>query len=355
MPDDHQERTERGTQKRRDDARKKGKSPRSREITTAAIMLASALFLVFSSEFLIARLKEIMILFWSGTIATPMTSETFSQVMNSAVMASLTIIGPTMLFFGLVGVISMIGQSGLVLTEAPLSPDWSRVNPLTGFKRIVSFQSSAELLKGIVKLAIVAWVSYRLIQKDIPTIIEAVDSDPDRLLMMTVTFATRIILWVGIAMAFLGAVDYLFQIWNFERSIRMTRQEIKEEGKQTDGNPLIRSRIRNIQRALTKKRMMTDVPKADVIITNPTHLAVALKYRSETMAAPIVVAKGAGLIAEKIREIARKNQIPILENKPLARSLFSGVEIGSPIPSDLYKAVAEILAYVYKLRGKSIK
>jgi flagellar biosynthetic protein FlhB len=149
-------------------------------------------------------------------------------------------------------------------------------------------------------------------------------------------------------------VDYLFQFWSFERSIRMSRQELKEETKQTEGDPLIRSRIRSLQRSLARRRMMSDVPKADVVITNPTHLAVALMYRSETMGAPVVVAKGAGMIAEKIREIARMNQIPVLENKPLARTLFKGVHIGAPIPSNLYKAVAEILAYVYQLRGKKL-
>jgi flagellar biosynthetic protein FlhB len=354
MAEDRQDRTESATQKRRDEAKKKGNIPRSREITTAALMLASALFLVFGSPVLIARMKEIMVLFWSGSLSAPMTVESFPQLLNSAMLESLKIIGPIMFFFGLVGIVSITAQTGLVWNEAPFSPDWSRVSPLSGFKRIVSFQSSAELIKGLIKLTIIGWISYGLIQKDISTIIEAVDSDPNRVLMMTVSFVTRLILWAGIAMAFVAAVDYLFQLWNFERSIRMTRQEIKDEAKQTEGDPRTRSRIRSLQRSLARKRMMADVPKADVIITNPTHLAVALMYRSETMGAPVVVAKGAGLIAENIREIARKNQIPILENKPLARTIFKEVKIGSPIPSNLYKAVAEILAYVYKLRGRTL-
>lgn len=354
MAEDQHERTERGSQKRRDEARKKGNVPRSREITTAALMLASALFLVFGSPLLISKMKEIMILFWSGSISAPMTVESFPSLLNSAMFESLKIIGPIMLFFGLVGAVSIAAQTGMVWNEAPFSTDWSRISPFSGFKRIVSFQSSAEMVKGILKLTIIGWISYRLIQKDISTIIEAVDSAPDRLIMMTVSFITRLVLWVGIAMALLAAVDYFFQLWSFERSIRMTRREIKDESKQTEGDPLVRSRIRSIQRSLARKRMMADVPKADVIITNPTHLAVALMYRSETMGAPVVVAKGAGMIAEKIREIARKNQIPILENKPLARTIFKGVEVGSPIPSSLYKAVAEILAYVYKLRGRTL-
>jgi flagellar biosynthetic protein FlhB len=354
MPDDQEDRSERASQKRRDDAKKKGKGPKSREITTAAIMFASVLFLIFGSPIVIARMKEMMIYIWSGSMSAPMSTDTFSQLMNSAVFDSLKMIAPVMLFFGLVGVVSITGQTGLIWAEGPLAPDWSRINPLAGFKRIISFQSTAELVKGIVKLVIIGWISYRVIQKDISAIIEAVDSGPDRLLLMTVSFVTRLILWVGIAMAFLAAVDYLFQFWSFERSIRMSRQELKEETKQTEGDPLIRSRIRSLQRSLARKRMMSDVPKADVVITNPTHLAVALMYRSETMGAPVVVAKGAGMIAEKIREIARMNQIPVLENKPLARTLFKGVKIGAPIPSNLYKAVAEILAYVYQLRGKKL-
>lgn len=354
MSEDQQERTEQASQKRRDEAKKKGRGPKSREITTAAIMLASVIFLIFGSPVVIARMKELMVLIWSGSLSAPMSPGSFQQLMNGAVLESLKTIGPIMLFFGTVGVLSITGQTGLIWSESPIAPDWSRVSPIAGFRRIVSFQSSAELIKGVIKLVLIGWISYRLIQNDISTIIEAVDSDPQRLLLMTVTFATRLILWVGIAMVFLAAMDYLFQFWNFERSIRMTRQEIKEESKQTEGDPLIRSRIRNLQRSYARRRMMSDVPKADVVITNPTHLAVALMYRSETMGAPMVVAKGAGMIAETIREIARKNQIPVLENKSLARTLFKGVKIGSPIPSNLYKAVAEILAYVYQLRGKRI-
>jgi flagellar biosynthetic protein FlhB len=354
MAEDSQERTERASQRRRDEVRKGGNVPRSREVTTAALMIASVFFLYFGSTVIIHELKSMLAIFWNEAVGVPMSSEMFQTTLNRAMLESLKIVVPVMGFFGIISALSVVGQTGLIWTGIPFTPQWQRINPFAGFRRIFSFPSTAELVKGLVKLALVGWISYRLIRKDLPVVIEAADSGPDRLLLLAVTLFTRLFLWVGVATVFLAAVDYLFQIWNFERSIRMTRQEIKEENRQSDMNPQIRTRIRTIQRTLSRKRMMADVPKADVIITNPTHLAVALLYRSEEMGAPVVIAKGAGEIAAKIREIARSHQVPVLENKPLARTLFRNVKVGAPIPTSLYKAVAEVLAYVYRLRGRRV-
>jgi len=247
-------------------------------------------------------------------------------------------------------IVSHVAQFGLLNAPEALSPSWSRIDPVEGFKRMFSPQAVAELLKGLLKMGIVAWVMWRTVMSEWEVLASmgsvsawAMGSEMARGIL-------NIGLRAGVVLAGLAIVDYLYQRWEHERGLRMTKDEVKEEYRQREGDPKVRARIRQRQREMARRRMMAAVPKADVVITNPEHLAVALKYDKANMAAPTVVAKGAGYLAAKIREVARRHSVEIVENKPLAQALYKMVEVGGQIPVELYRAVAEILAHVYRNR-----
>ncbi len=247
---------------------------------------------------------------------------------------------------------TVIAQVGFAFTGEPFVPKFDRLNPFTGMKKIISMRSVVELLKGLLKASIFAVMIYTAIRNYLPvsskTMQMPLEIGSRQFWDMLWTLAMRLALML-LVMAF---ADYFYQKWDFEKSIRMSKKEIKDEYKQMEGDPQIKSKIRQKQREMAKQRMMSDVPKADVVITNPTHIAVALAYDRKVMGAPQVLAKGGDYLAKRIREIAEINLIPIIENKPLAWALYQNVEIGEEIPEDLYKGVAEVLAMVYRLKTK---
>jgi flagellar biosynthetic protein FlhB len=242
-------------------------------------------------------------------------------------------------------------QVGILFTMETLKIKGDRINPLSGFKRIFSLRSAVELVKSIIKILIVGWVAYSYLKSKTDDVLKLIDTDLMDVLFFIGDAAFTVALRICMAMIILGFADYLYQRFDYEKSLKMTKQEVKEEYKQMEGNPEIKSKIKQKQRQISLKRMMQDIPKADVVITNPTHFAVALKYDAEKAAAPIVVAKGQDYIALRIKQIAAENRVQIVENKPLARTLYSTVDIGQAIPPDLYQAVAEILAFVYNLKN----
>ena len=246
---------------------------------------------------------------------------------------------------------TVIAQVGFAMTGEPFGPKFDRLNPFTGMKKIISLRSVVELLKGLLKASIFAVMVYNAIKNYLPMSSKAMQ-------MPLIVGATQFwdMLWrmairLALMLLVMAFADYFYQKWDFEKSIRMSKKEIKDEYKQMEGDPQVKQKIRQKQREMAKQRMMQDVPKADVVITNPTHIAVALVYDRELMGAPQVLAKGADFLAKRIRDIAQANLVPIIENKPLAWALYENVEIGAEIPEDLYRGVAEILAMVYKLRA----
>ena len=263
---------------------------------------------------------------------------------------SATVLGPVFGVMVLSGVISNVAQVGFLITMKPLMPDINRINPLQGFQRLFSPRSFIELAKSIAKLLIVGFVVWRSISDRLIELLVL----PQMQLIPATGVALSMIFdmatWAAAALFVLAAADYGYQRFSFERQIRMSREEIREEMKQTEGNPVIRQRVRQLQRQTAQRRMMQAVPQADVVITNPTHIAVAIKYEGGSMRAPRVLAKGEGFIAEQIKRIARENDVPTMENKPLARALYKACEVGHEIPGDMYAAVAELLAFVYRLR-----
>ncbi|MBI4651432.1 EscU/YscU/HrcU family type III secretion system export apparatus switch protein [Candidatus Desantisbacteria bacterium] len=266
----------------------------------------------------------------------------------------LKIILPFMLVLLFSAFLSNYIQIGFLLSPKCIIPKLSRINPLEGFKKIFSKTAIIEFLKAFFKIMIIGYLSFLVIEEVVNVILTLGDVDIKKIIESIGQIILKIGLKLSVYLMILAIADYGYQRWMHEKNMRMTKQEIKDEMRDIEGNPVIKSRIRSNQRQTAMQRMMSEVPKADVIVTNPTHIAVALKYDSKTMSAPCVVAKGVRLIAERIKKVAKEHDVPVIENKPLARSLYKLCEIGKEIPMQLYRAVAEMLAYIYKLKGKSI-
>jgi flagellar biosynthetic protein FlhB len=260
------------------------------------------------------------------------------------------------LLLGLIIAVFVVGvtikQVGWVISFEPFKLDFGRLNPISGMKKILSMRSLVELFKGLLKASLFCVVIYVALRNKLPTAVHAMQFPMEQGALHLWDLLWDLSMRLAVMLLVMAIVDYLYQKWEFEKSIRMSKQEIKEEYRQMEGDPQIKNKIRQKQRELAKKRMMSSVPKADVVITNPTTLAIALIYDRDVMAAPQVVAKGKGLVARRIREIAEEHQVPVVENKPLAWALYEAVEIGDEVPENLYRGVAEILAMVYKLKKK---
>jgi flagellar biosynthetic protein FlhB len=250
------------------------------------------------------------------------------------------------------GIVVSAAQVGLYLTWEPIEPNWERINPISGMQRFFSMKNIVEGIKAVLKLTVVSLIVYFFIKSQAEKTLPLLSLPVHESLIVTLQSVMKLFFILTGSLLVLGALDYGYQRYELESRMKMTKREAKDEFKLREGDPLIKSRIRSIQRKMASKRMMEAVPKADVVITNPTHFAVALQYNEKEMAAPKVIAKGADIVAQKIKEVAKFHRIPCVENRPLARTLFKNVEINQYVPRDLYKAVAEVLAYVYRLRGR---
>jgi flagellar biosynthesis protein FlhB len=250
----------------------------------------------------------------------------------------------------LAGIFSNVSQNGFMLSGEPLTPNFNKLNPINGIKRLFSLRSFVESAKAVVKVVVIGFMAYSMLRKDMDQIPGLVSLSITDILAFMGHSALKLGYYTCLVLILLAAIDLFFQRWQHERDLRMTKQEVKDEYRQREGDPMVRSRIRAVQREMAMRRMMDAVPDATVVITNPTHLAVALKFERD-MQAPQVVAKGAGPIAQRIKAVAQENDVTIIEQKPLARALYKMVEIDQYIPGELYHAVAEILAYVYRLKG----
>jgi flagellar biosynthesis protein FlhB len=355
MAEDRSNKTEPATPKRKEEARKKGQIAVSRDVSTAVILLSGIGLL--AAMLPVGLLKMTEMTRRGLTLSFPLDfyeKMTITQVYTMIIQAGITVVTlslPVVAGILVMGSGASLLQTGLLWRANAVQPDVERINPIKGLSRLFSLRSVMELVKGLFKIAIVTGVGLWVARYDLLQIPALIGFDMGTVLQVTGQLSLKVALAVAGAITVLASLDYFYQRYEWERSLRMSKEEVKEEHKATEGDPLIKSRVRTIQREMIKKRMMAAVKTADVVITNPTHLAVALKYDTTTMGAPVVVAKGAGLIAERIRELARHHGVPVVEHKFVARTIFRLVDIGKEIPSELYRAVAEILAFVYRARG----
>lgn len=349
-----QEKSEEATPRRREEARKKGQVAKSRELSSIAVLFASILILFWGASFFYYQNTNIIRYYMQIAATTHLTQGNAIQIAKNILWQFFIILLPLMSATFIIAILSNIFQVGLLFSFEAIEPKLSKVNPLEGIKRLFSLQSIMEFVKSLFKVLIVSGITYYAIKSEMDNLLPLVNLEPVQIIIYISKTSIAILWKSSLALLILAILDFIYQKWEFEKNLKMTKQEVKEEYKQTEGDPFIKSRIRQIQREMARKRMMAEVPKADVIITNPIHLAIAIKYERGQMEAPQIIAKGADNIAKKIKEIAEKNSVPVIENIPLAHSLYK-IDIGKFIPAELFGAVAEILAYVYTLKKKKNK
>jgi flagellar biosynthetic protein FlhB len=348
MPDG--ERTEQATPRRREEVRKKGQVAQSLELLSAITFIAGIMIIGSLIHTIYIQISSILVRYLSNMNVFTLTVQSTRKVIQDIVYNFFIILLPIL---GIVFIVSLLVgfvQTGFLFSSGPITPELSRINPLAGLRRIFSKRSLVELLKSIVKIAILGFLGYSFVQGMERDVFSLWKVSLSGILQFITGSILRFSQEAGIFLLVLGLADYLFQRREFESNIRMTKEELKEELKETEGDPLIRSRIKQKQRELATRRMMQEVRKADVIVTNPTEYAVALKYEPKTMKAPVVLAKGVRLMAQRIKIEGRRWNVPIIVNPPLAQMLYKLVDIGEEIPPRLYQAVAEVLAYVYRRR-----
>lgn len=340
---EHQERTEQATPRKRQKAREKGQVARSRDLTSIVSTGGVILIMYLTGR----HLADNAIHLTSGLLSLDYGTNAITVLKAASLKGMMALMPFLTVAFGLAVATGFL-QGGLIFK--PLELKLEAVNPINGIKKMFSINGLTEFLKSLMKFSIGAYLLYAVIKNDLYALPSLMDMGHRGIAVTISLLILKVATYGVLCFLAIAIIDYFFQKWQFERSIRMSMKELKEEHKESEGDPYIKSKIKSIQKEMAMKRMMQEVPKATVVITNPVHLAVALKYEGKSMSAPKIIAKGADVLAEKIKETARKKGVPIVEDKPLARMLYK-VEIGSYIPEDLYRAVAKILAYVYKMRG----
>lgn len=346
------ERTEEATQERRMEFRKRGQVAQTREVASVLVFLGGALVVWALGRFMLTQIVEVFGYSFGDTLVKSIRAGDFIPAMKFCGTKLFLLLAPLLGVALIISFTSTLLQVGFLYNEEALKLDFERINPVNGFQRIFALRSVIEGLKSLIKIIVIAAVVVMIIKSKIFSVPYLIQFNAEQIIQFVGDTTVKLLGGVGVFMVVVAGLDYGFQRWEIEKKMRMTKQEVKEEYKNREGDPMIRARIRKIQRDIATRRMMQQVPKADVIITNPTHIACAIKYDPEKYPAPVLIAKGADHVAEKIKTIARDNNIPIVENKPLARTIFKTMKLGSVIPRQLFQAVAEVLSYVYKLKGK---
>lgn len=349
-----EEKTEKATPKKLKESREKGQVLQSKEVNSALMLLGAFAVISITGGFLGNSMVKLTKFFYQDYLNLDylFSQRNLYQLLVSALFYTFVLSIPIAGVCFLIGLVGSYMQVGFLFTTKTLTFKLSKLNPIEGFKRMFSLKALVELAKSIVKIVMVGYVVWAYAKDQINVILNTIEMNVESIMVTLSNLAIGIGYRSGLVLVFLAILDYLYQKYDYEKQMKMTKQEIKEEYKQTEGNPQIKSKIREKQRQISMRRMMQEIPKADVIITNPTHFAIAIKYDPHQGQAPKVLAKGQDLIAQQIKKIAKENDVPIVENKPLARTLYDMVEIGDIIPPDLYQAVAEVLAYVYQMNKK---
>ncbi len=353
MPGDAGEKTEAATPRRRQEAREKGQVARSHDLGSALLLLGGMLALrwlgPWTMQVLVAAVERYLVVDDAASAARL----DLAPLVASVGLCVLSATGPIMVALLLVALLSHLAQIGFLVTSEPLRPNLTRLNPIAGFGRLFSSRTLVQLAMNLTKLMVVTWVGYLAIESRLDKIMLAMDVGGWQQLVVISRVLYEVGLILAIVLLVIAVIDFAWQRWRHERDLRMSKEEVKEELRRMEGDPIVKQRRRRMQLVAALQHIRKNVPTADVVVTNPTELAVAIKYDVATMQAPKVVAKGQDYLAAKIREIAVQSGVPIVERKPLAQALFKTVEVGQEVPEQFYKAIAEILAYVYELAGKA--
>lgn len=347
------EKTEKATPKKRQDARKKGQVLKSQDVTSALVLLSVFSFLMIAGT----SMRDGIMSFFNETFSKYMLIDTLSiklvvKIYKDVLSEMAIIILPIMAIAMIAGIAGNFLQFGFMFSTEPLKFDLTKLDPIKGIKRMFTVRSLIELVKSILKITLIGSVTTAILWMNIDDVLSLSFKTPGA----TLITVSKLTVFMGIAasvvLLIIAVLDYFYQKFEYEKNLKMSKQDIKDEYKNSEGDPLIKSKIKQRQREMAMRRMMQEVPQADVVITNPTHYAIALKYDEETMDAPKVIAKGTDFVAQKIKLIAKENEVVMVENRPLARAMYDQVEIGQHIPDEFFKAVAEVLAYVYRVKRK---
>ena len=350
MAEDLGEKTEDPTQKRLTEARERGQVSRSADLSAAIILSgAAALLYIFGFEIFGGMGSYMRLTLEPETLGAGLHLDSVEQSIRLAVSVSLRLLTPVLLLMALIAWLEQLGQVGWNFTTKPITPKFDRLSPAKGLKNIFSKRSLVKAGLNIAKLVVIGGVAYIVIHSGEQRLAASPALTPAGIFLLTTRLVTELGLWILAVLLIIGIIDRTYQTWQRTQDLRMSKQEVKDERKSTEGDPETKARRMRIAREMVRQRLRSAVPQADVVVTNPTHYAVAIKYDSDSMNAPRVVAKGADFLALQIRLIASANSVPIVERKPLARALYHGVEVGQEVPPQHYAAVAEILAYVYRL------
>ncbi len=355
MPADAGEKTEAPTARRLEESRGEGKVAKSQDLAAAMGLLAGLFLLNIYGPAMLSGFMGILRECLTINHAPISGQVALEESWRMIVRYSWGILGPFFLVLVVVAIVANLMQVGFLLVGKPLVPSFEKISPLAGIKRLFSLRSAMRLVMSLSKVIIIGLVAYYTIESFMPELVGLAGADFLKVINRGTSLVFILGLRMGLILLILALLDYFYQKHQMNQDLRMTKQEVKEEFKRMEGDPIMRQRRRSVARELATQRMSQAVPKADVVITNPTHLAIALKYDPSEMPAPKVVARGAGYVAQRIREIAMENDVPIMERKPLARALYKSCEVGDFVPQELYKAIAEVLAYVFELAGKGFK
>jgi len=351
---DSGDKTEKATPKKRKKAREEGQVLQSKEMNSAIVLLCLFITIRIAGSYMYEQLIVYFRRVFNDypNVLDLYTIDGIRKLCFEIIIKFLKIVAPVFVVALFTGIASGYAQVGFLFTTKTLAVKLNRINPLSGLKKIFSLRSITELVKSILKIVIIGFIGYSYLRGEAQNILSTMDMDVSSIAVYIGITSMNVAIRMCIAMLIIGILDYIYQWWEYEKNLKMSKQEVKEEHKEVEGNPEIKGKIRQKQRQMALGRMLQDVPKADVVITNPTHFAVAVKYDPKVSDAPLVVAKGQDYIALRIKEIAKDNKVEIVENKQLARTLYSAVEVGDKIPPDLFQAVAEVLAFVYGIKNK---
>jgi flagellar biosynthetic protein FlhB len=349
--EDGQEKTEEATPKRREEARGKGQVPRSRELTTMAMLVIASVTLLMMGESMVVQLGKVMSLGLDFEREKAFDPWAMLEILQQGIYQGILLLLPFMLVMVITAVAAPAALGGWNFSTESLAFKFDKLNPISGMKRIFAVRGLIELVKALAKFILIGSVGAWLLMGYLPELMGLGRESIENALGHTGQILSHSFIVLSASLLLIAGIDIPFQLWDHSRNLKMTRQELKDENKNTEGKPEVKARIRNMQREISQRRMMAEVPKADVIITNPTHYAIALRYDPKTMAAPLVVAKGVELVASQIRTVAVANRVPLFEAPPLARALYYSTEIDQEVPGGLYLAVAQILAYIFQLKA----
>lgn len=350
--DDDSQKTEEPTARKLEEARKRGQVINSREVTNWALLFAATLVIVGGGPLIADGLRDLLRPFLAQPHDMPVDSGNLGDILGATLGGTALLLALPLLLIALAALLSVLLQTGILFTAEPIKPDLKKISLISGFGRLFSMRAVMEFLKGLAKLGLVGTAGALAIMPFFDGAEHFIGLDLNQSLFEIETIFLRMMVAVLMVLFVIAAADYAYQRYDFMQKMRMSKQEIKDEFKQTEGDPHVKGRLRQLREQKARQRMMQAVPTADVVITNPTHYAVALKYDMKEMDAPQMVAKGIDAVAQRIKDTARENKVPVVENPVLARALFDSMELDQTIPAEHFKAVAEVISYVFKLKGR---